>query len=97
MGIEHILLIIGEVGVATGVFYSLFNWLFKNAFNDAIKPFNNAIEPLKNAVDSLSVNVSNQTRMLEKSLQQIEDIEKEVNAHETRLQLLEHERKDKDE
>lgn len=90
MGFEHILILIAEVGVASGVFYSLFNYLFKNAFNDSIAT-------LKDAVESLSSNVSNQTKMLEKSLQQIEDIEKEVNGHETRLQLLEHERKDKDE
>lgn len=90
MGIEHILILIAEVGVASGVFYSIFNYLFKNAFNDSIST-------LKDAVDSLSTNVSNQTKMLEKSLKQIEDIEKEVNGHETRLQLLEHERKDKDE
>ena len=90
MGFEHILILIAEVGVASGVFYSLFNYLFKNAFNDSIAT-------LKDAVESLSSNVSNQTKMIEKSLQQIEDIEKEVNGHETRLQLLEHERKDKDE
>lgn len=87
---EHILILIAKLGVASGVFYSLFNYLFKNAFNDSIAT-------LKDAVESLSSNVSNQTKMLEKSLQQIEDIEKEVNGHETRLQLLEHERKDKDE
>lgn len=90
MGIEHILILIAEVGVASGVFYSIFNYLFKNAFNDSIST-------LKDAVDSLSANVSNQTKMLEKSLEQIEDIEKEVNGHETRIQLLEHERKEKDE
>lgn len=90
MGIEHILIIVGEVGVATGVFYSLFNYLFKNAFKDSIGSLNES-------VNLLSANVANQTKMLEKSLQQIEDIEKEVNGHETRIQLLEHERKDKDE
>lgn len=90
MGIEHILIIIGEVGVATGVFYSLFNYLFKNAFKDSIGSLNES-------VNLLSANVASQTKMLEKSSQQIEDIEKEVNGHETRIQLLEHERKDKNE
>ncbi|MDI6498969.1 hypothetical protein QMA60_10410 [Leuconostoc suionicum] len=88
MGFEHILILIGEIGVATGVFYTLFNHLFKNAFNDSIAT-------LKDSVDALSYNVSNQTKMLERSLEQIEDIEKDVQGHETRIQILEHERNDK--
>ena len=77
-----------EVASAVGVFYTLFNWLFKNAFRDAVVSLNDS-------VNTLSSNVANQTKMLEKSLEQIEDIEKEVNGHETRIQLLEHGRKDK--
>lgn len=88
MTFEHLLVLIVEIGTATGVFYTLFNWLFKNAFKDAIVTLNES-------VNTLSSNVDSQTKMLEKSLEQIEDIEKEVNGHETRLQLLEHERKDK--
>ncbi|MFZ2380124.1 hypothetical protein [Leuconostoc falkenbergense] len=88
MGAEHILILIGEIGVTVGLFYGLFNYLFKNSFNEAI-------DPLKNAVNALSDNVANQTKILEKSLQQIEDIEREVNSHETRLQILEHERTDR--
>lgn len=88
MTFEHLLVLIVEIGTATGVFYTLFNWLFKNAFKDAIVTLNES-------VNTLSSNVDSQTRMLEKSLEQIEDIEKEVNGHETRIQLLEHERKDK--
>lgn len=88
MTFEHILVLIVEIATATGVFYTLFNWLFKNAFRDAIVTLNES-------VNTLSSNVDSQTKMLEKSLEQIEDIEKEVNGHETRIQLLEHERKDK--
>jgi len=77
-----------EIGTATGVFYTLFNWLFKNAFRDAVVSLNDS-------VNTLSSNVANQTKMLEKSLEQIEDIEKDVAGHETRIQILEHERKDK--
>lgn len=87
MSFEHILILISEIGVATGIFYTLFNYLFKNAFNESIVT-------LKDSVDALSSNVGNQTKMLEKSLEQIEDIEKDVYGHETRIQLLEHERKD---
>ena len=88
MTFEHLLVLIVEIGTATGVFYTLFNWLFKNAFKDAIVTLNESVNTLSN-------NVDNQTKMLEKSLLQIEDIEKDVAGHETRIQLLEHERKDK--
>ncbi len=88
MGFEHILTLLIEIGTATGVFYTLFNWLFKNAFRDAVVSLNDS-------VNTLSSNVANQTKMLEKSLLQIEDIEKDVAGHETRIQILEHERKDK--
>lgn len=88
MTFEHILVLVVEIGTATGVFYTLFNWLFKNAFRDAVVSLNDS-------VNTLSSNVANQTKMLEKSLEQIEDIEKDVAGHETRIQILEHERKDK--
>jgi len=88
MTFEHLLVLIVEIGTATGVFYTLFNWLFKNAFKDAIVTLNESVNTLSN-------NVDNQTKMLEKSLLQIEDIEKDVAGHETRIQILEHERKDK--
>ena len=88
MSFEHILVLVVEIGTATGVFYTLFNWLFKNAFRDAVVSLNDS-------VNTLSSNVANQTKMLEKSLEQIEDIEKDVAGHETRIQILEHERKDK--
>jgi hypothetical protein len=88
MGFEHLIILVVEVASAVGVFYTLFNWLFKNAFRDAVVSLNDS-------VNTLSSNVANQTKMLEKSLEQIEDIEKEVNGHETRIQLLEHGRKDK--
>jgi len=88
MTFEHLLVLIVEIGTATGVFYTLFNWLFKNAFKDAIVTLNESVNTLSN-------NVDNQTKMLEKSLLQIEDIEKDVAGHETRIQILEHDRKDK--
>lgn len=88
MGFEHLIILVVEVASAVGVFYTLFNWLFKNAFRDAVVSLNDS-------VNTLSSNVANQTKMLEKSLEQIEDIEKDVQGHETRIQLLEHERKDK--
>lgn len=79
---EHVLIIIAEVGAATGVLYGLFRYLFGNAFNSSI-------QALKESVDLLNFNVSQQTKMLDKSLEQVEEIEREVNGHETRLQLLE--------
>lgn len=83
MTFEHLLVLIVEIGTATGVFYTLFNWLFKNAFKDAIVTLNESVNTLSN-------NVDNQTKMLEKSLSQIEKIEDNVAEHETRIQILEH-------
>lgn len=85
---EHVLILVGEIGVAGTVFYGIFKYLFTNAFNDSI-------QALKASVDLLASNVSQQTKMLNKSLEQIESIEMEVNGHETRLQLLEHDKEKK--
>lgn len=80
---EHILILIVEIGSVCGVFYALFQFLFKASFSDVI-------EPLKNAVNGLSNNVASQTKMLNQSLDKIEALQKEVNDHNTRLKVLEY-------
>lgn len=85
---EHILILIAEIGGAGAVIYGLFLYLFKNSFS-------NLIQPLRKSLDALTFNVGQQTEMLAKQIQKLEELEGKVDNHETRLQLIEHEKKEK--
>ena len=80
---EQILILIAEVGSAGAVLYSLFFYLFKNAFRAEI-------DPLSKAIDRLGTNVDNMTRTLSSHQVKIEQLEGKVDGHETRIAVIEH-------
>lgn len=80
---ETILILIAEIGGASGVVFGLFYYLFKNSFRDMS-------EPLSKAIDALAINVGEMTKTLSDHKVKIERLEDRVDGHETRLTVIEH-------
>lgn len=80
---EHILILVAELGAAVGVVYALFTFLFRGSFKEMVTP-------LKDSIDLLSFNVNQQTKSLEQQVTKLEQLENRVTDHETRLKIVEH-------
>lgn len=80
---EHILILIAEIGGAGAVFYGLFVYLFKNAFTTLMGP-------LAKSIDALAFNVGEMTNTLKSHQVKIEQLETRVDKHDTRITVIEH-------
>lgn len=80
---EHILILIAEIGGAGAVFYGLFVYLFKNAFTTLVAP-------LQKSIDLLAFNVGEMTGTLKQQQKKIDVLEGRIDGHETRITVIEH-------
>lgn len=80
---EHYLILIAEIGATVGVIYGGMTYFFKNSFQSVITP-------LKESLDLLSFNVNKQTEELKAQNTKLDTLEVKVEAHETRLTVIEH-------
>ncbi len=80
---ERIAILIGEIGGAVGVVFCAFLYLFKSTFKQMI-------EPLSKSIDGLTFNVGLQTDLLKDHKNKLDTLESRVNAHDIRIEVIEH-------